>query len=115
MAEMTYELRTPAGEKPALCKVVYADAEEFVFNLSLQNKDELAGLSDEMIRDHINNLLTYLKEFAGTLEMSPAGLYPSEGMPIVHGLELIQLMDEINNWWTYVEFREEEPQVVYNT
>lgn len=115
MAEETYELRTPVGEKPTLCRVVYADNSEFVFELSLQNKNELAQINDDMIRGHIDNLLSYLKEFATTLEMSPAGMYPSEGMPIVHGLELIQQMDEINNWWTYVEFREEQPQVVYNT
>lgn len=115
MAEAVYELRTPEEGEPTLCKVVYADNEEFVFALSLQNKTELAQISDDMIREHIDNLLNYLKQYVNNLHMSPAGVYPSEGMPIIHGIDFLKYMEEINNWWTYIEFREEQAQIIYNT
>jgi len=116
MAEAVYELRTfEDGEPPILCKVVYAENQEFVFALSLQNKKELVDISDDMIREHIDNLLSYLKDYVHNLHMCPPGMYPTEGMPIVHGIDFLKYMEEINTWWTYIEFREEQAQVVYNT
>jgi hypothetical protein len=113
---VTYEARYEEKHYPKLCKVVSSnDTEnEIVTSLNLSNKDEVPNISDDVIWNHMSNLLDYMKVAVQTLSLVAKDTSPDEGWPIIGWPEIDNINSEVTSWWTYLMYRDEQIQIIHN-
>ena len=111
--ETTYEAVIYETDKPQLCKIISSQEEKIYTALSLYNIEELVHISDEIIYDHMKNILNYMKNYVQECYLTDPGVYPQNGLPVVGWLTVVRLQEEIMDWWQYVEYREEELQIIH--
>lgn len=115
MMDVTYEAIYDSPNKPRLCKVVTApDGERVPTALSLSNTEELDHLSEELLWEHMVNLVEYLKEASQRLTMVPVGVQPNDGWPVLGWHEIYRTHEEIMSWWIYVINRDETFEVIHH-
>lgn len=116
MMEVTYESVYDGESKPKLCKVVSgaSESEKIYTALSVSNFDETSHLSEELIWQHLDNLIEYIKVLAQDLKMVELGMYPNDGWPIINWVKLSTVQEEIMSWWIYVTQRDEPVEVIHN-
>ena len=113
--EVTYEAIHNLPSKPRLCKVVTTpEGQQVLTALSLSNTEELGHLSEELIWDHMINLVEYLKQASQDLEMVSVGVQPNDGWPVLNWQEIYNTHEEIMSWWVYVINRDETFEVIHH-
>lgn len=111
---VSYEARFEEGKTPALCKVVSTDTESVVTALSLSNTEEVALFSDDLIWEHLRNLVAHLNSLAGSVTIVSQGVMPDSGWPVSGWNDMVKIHEEILQWWIYVTQRDEEIQIIHN-
>jgi len=104
---ITYECRTFDNEMPKLCKVLNIDNATFDTALLPDNKEEFENISDELILEHINNLIDYMKASALTLSVTPVLNEPLESWPLNGYGKIIEAGQLVDKWWWAAHTREE--------
>lgn len=112
--DISYETQYDGESKPLLLKIVTSGSDSVSTSLNLSNTEETAKLSDDMIWDHMRNLVQYLNHLAGTAVLVDQGVTPDSGWPVSGWTEMAKLHEEIVFWWVYVTQRDEEIQVIHN-
>ena len=74
--------------------------------LTPNNIEELSNVSDEIIYDHINNMIEYMKVLSVDMHIIPTGSNPRDGWPVVGWNEIYRINATTTEWWNYVEFRD---------
>jgi hypothetical protein len=106
MIEYTAEYDEDA--KPFLCKKITLGEESIRTEISIHNKTELDNLTDEIIYEHLNNLVLYIKnDLAPQLEITPYGDIVTEPWPLIKWHDLSHINDEITQWHQFVYYRKE--------
>jgi hypothetical protein len=103
----TYECRVVDGEMPKLCKVLTAGEVSVETALNADNKEEFEQISDELILEHINNLVDYIKAKALTLEITPIGQAPTQTWPLNGFKDIVDAGMILDKWWWNAFNREE--------
>jgi len=112
--DTTYKTRFDGEHKPLLLKVVTSGSESVETSINLSNSDETSNLSDDMIWDHMDNLVQYLNHLAGTATLIARGVSPDSGWPVSGWTDMVKTHEEIIQWWVYVTQRDEEVQIIHN-
>jgi hypothetical protein len=103
-----YEAKYNLGKKPAICKsYVENDVELVCTELNVKNTSELEHLSNELISEHLDNLLKYIKDSVSELSVTPIEKYPEGPWPLVNWEKTAGAAEELVEWWHYVETKEE--------
>jgi len=106
MIEYTAEYDEDA--KPFLCKKITLGEESIRTEISIHNKTELDNLTDEIIYEHLNNLVLYIKnDLAPRLEVTPYLQLVTEPWPLIKWHDLSHINDEITEWHQFVYYRTE--------
>ena len=107
---INYQASYVAGERPAIKKVFTATSgEEFAMAINFENTEDKEAVSAELIYTHMNNCIQYIQDKSETLRLialdEPVG---SEAWPAIGWFELLWANNEINLWWNYIYFKEEQ-------
>ena len=97
-----YLLYNEDGHRPQLQKVVTVGDQSVPTNLNPKNKDELENVSNELISQHMNNLLSYTKSIAQTMEFFPDEEAGNKSYPINGLEEVVQISNEACEWWFHL-------------
>jgi hypothetical protein len=97
--------------KPAMIKKVIEDKEgDFIeTGVNFYNLEEREFLSDEIIAQHLENLLLYFKEVAASSSIIPTGAQQTTYL-IPEWAELNDIFQEIVSWWTFLSYRPEDDE-----
>jgi hypothetical protein len=94
--------------KPFLCKKITLGGEVIRTEISIHNKTELDNLTDEVIYEHLNNLVLYMKnDLSPQLEVTPYRQALTSPWPLIKWHELSHINDEISEWHQFVYYRTE--------
>ena len=96
---ITYECHCVEGEPPQLRKVISVGEESFYTSLVPENADELDDVSDELIYNHIEHLISHMKFLAAGIELHPQSKAPLEPYPLKNLPEFFQYGDTASKWW----------------
>ncbi|WJZ48528.1 hypothetical protein [Actinomycetia phage DSL-LC01] len=107
---VSYVCRVVPGEMPRLCKVLTAGDVSVETALNADNKEEFAELSDELILEHINNLVAFIKEKALTLEITPIANSPTQTWPLNGFKDIADAGMILDKWWWNAHNREESEE-----
>ena len=110
--EVYYDTFFEEGVKPSLNKVVRLGTESVPTAIGVENTHELDLVDPEIIQTHMENMLLYLKHLVSQTTMVELGILPTEGLPIIGWVNVMKLADEINRWWIYLYYKDENPQVL---
>ena len=107
---INYQANYTAGVRPAIKKVFTATSgEEFAMAINFENTEDKEAVSAELIYTHMNNCIQYIQDKSETLRLialdEPVG---SEAWPAIGWFELLWANNEINLWWNYIYFKEEQ-------
>jgi hypothetical protein len=108
---INYQASYEAGTRPAIKKVFTASSgEEFAMAINFENTEDKEAVSAELIYTHMNNCIQYIQDKSETLRIialdEPVG---SEAWPAIGWFELLWANNEINLWWNYIYFKNEQP------
>ena len=112
MTHVYYEAKYNEMDAPKIYKIVDIDgdpANDISTVILLQNSEELNHVTSDIIWSHIENLVAFMNLNAGTLAVSPVGVFPSDGWPVIGWGPMELLNAEINNWWYFLARRDTEP------
>lgn len=113
--EIVYEARYDQQSEPKLCKVVKsADGEESVTSLRLANRDELPNVSDDVVWQHMENLVDYIKISATDIHLVDRGMMPDNGWPVLGWPVMAKMHEEATQWWVYLTYKDEHVEVIHN-
>jgi len=77
--------------------------------INFENTEDKEAVSAELIYTHMNNCIQYIQDKSETLRIialdEPVG---SEAWPAIGWFELLWANNEINLWWNYIYFKEEQ-------
>lgn len=76
------------------------------------NTEELKSVEDEVIYQHIDNLIEYMKTLSQALKITPSGSNPRDGWAVIGWSQLSTVNSLTSEWWNYVEFRDESETIV---
>lgn len=110
-----YELIYSPGSRPQVSKKFTASSGEvFSVAISFESEEDREALSSEQIYQHLENLLSYIKDKAQDLSVVHEDDEPSnDGWHIKGGWgEMTWANDESLKWWEYVYYREEYDEPV---
>lgn len=94
--------------KPFLCKKITVGTEVVRTEITIHSKTELDNFTDEVIYEHLNNLVLYMKnDLAPQLEVTPYLHTVTEPWPLIKWHELSHINDEVTEWHNFVYYREE--------
>lgn len=97
--------------KPFLCKKITVGDEVIRTEITIHNKKELDNFSDEVIYEHLNNLVFYMKnDIAPQLEIIAYKEPLVEPWPVAKWHDLTHINDEICEWYNFVYYRVEALQ-----
>jgi hypothetical protein len=107
---INYQASYVAESRPAIKKVFTATSgEEFAMAINFENTEDKEAVSAELIYTHMNNCIQYIQDKSETLRLialdEPVG---SEAWPAIGWFELLWANNEINLWWNYIYFKEEQ-------
>ena len=107
---INYQANYTAGVRPAIKKVFTATSgEEFAMAINFENTEDKEAVTAELIYTHMNNCIQYIQDKSETLRLialdEPVG---SEAWPAIGWFELLWANNEINLWWNYIYFKEEQ-------
>ena len=107
---INYQASYTAGVIPAIKKVFTATSgEEFSMAINFENTEDKEAVTAELIYTHMNNCIQYIQDKSETLRLialdEPVG---SEAWPAIGWFELLWANNEINLWWNYIYFKEEQ-------
>jgi hypothetical protein len=98
-----YEIGKPATIK----KTVETVDETFVStNVNFYNLEEREFLTDEIVAQHLENLLLYFKEVAASSSIIATGSHQTTHIIPEWG-ELSDIFQEIVSWWNFLSYRPE--------
>jgi hypothetical protein len=111
---INYQASYQVGSRPAIKKVFTASSgEEFSMAINFENTEDKEAVSAELIYEHMDNCITYIQNKSEELRViqltEPVG---SEAWPAVGWYELLWANNEINLWWNYIYFKNEQPNGV---
>jgi hypothetical protein len=94
--------------KPFLCKKITLGGESINTEITIHNKTELENLTNEVIYEHLNNLVLYIKNYlTPKLELTPYEQPLTTPWPLINWHELSHVNDEISDWHQFVYYRTE--------
>jgi hypothetical protein len=107
---ITYEANYEPVNRPYICKVFTASSgEESHTAINYENQAERLEVSAELIFQHLENCVTYMEDKSKEIKIvqldEPIG---SEPWPAVGWNELLWANNEINLWWSYIYYKDEE-------
>lgn len=97
--------------KPATIKKVI-EALDGVFvetGVNFYNIEEREFLTDEIIAQHLDNLLLYFKEVAASSTMIPVGNQQTSYL-IPEWAQLNDIFQELVSWWNFLSYRPENDE-----
>jgi hypothetical protein len=101
-----YELGKPAMIK----KVIEAVGGDFIeTGVNFYNLEEREFLTDEIIAQHLENLLLYFKEVAASSSIIPTASIQTTHIIPEWG-QLSDIFQEIISWWTFLSYRPENDE-----
>jgi hypothetical protein len=112
--DVSYEARYEQGGRPTLCKVVSTGTEEVVTVLLVNNTSETENLSDDLIWQHMNNLVEFIKVSSQDISLVPQGVQPSDGWPLLGWPTISRAQEELIAWWVFCTYRDEPVEVIHN-
>jgi hypothetical protein len=96
------------GILPKLCKKIDIDNLDPIFTeITVSNKSELENVPNEVIQDHLNNLVLFIKYSALSLSITRMEDIPQEGWPLNGWHDLSHTNDSLSEWWNFIYYREE--------
>jgi hypothetical protein len=97
--------------KPAMIKKVIEDVDgDFIeTGVNFYNIEEREFLSDEIIAQHLDNLLLYFKDISASSTMVPVGSHQTTYL-IPQWSELNDIFQEIVSWWNFLSYRPENDE-----
>jgi hypothetical protein len=94
--------------KPFLCKKITLPDEVIKTEITIHNKTELDNFTDEVIYQHLDNLVLYMKnDLSPSLEITAYQVSPTDPYPLIHWDHMTHLAEEIDSWFWYVYYRVE--------
>lgn len=103
-----YEAKYNPTKKPSICKSYIQDNVELVCTeLNVKNTAELENISDELVVEHLDNLVDYIKKSVLELSIAPIGTYPDSPWPLINWEKTSGAAEELVEWWHYVDSKEE--------
>jgi len=94
--------------KPFLCKKITLGGESINTEITIHNKTELENLTDEVIYEHLDNLVLYIKNYlTPKLELTSYRQPLTTPWPLINWHELSHVNDEISEWHQFVYYRTE--------
>ena len=110
---MSYKANYETGKRPYICKVLTASSgEEFHTALNYENNTERLEMSAELIYEHLENCTKYIEDKSKELKIIQLNEeVGSEPWPAVGWIELLWGNNEINLWWSYIYYKNEEESV----
>jgi hypothetical protein len=111
---INYQASYVVGTRPAIKKVFTASSgEEFSMAINFENTEDKEAVSSELIYEHLNNCVQYIQDKSQDLRVialdEPVG---SEAWPAVGWFELLWANNDLNLWWNYIYFKNEQPNVI---
>ena len=111
---INYQASYEVGTRPTIKKVFTASSgEEFAMAINFENTEDREAVSAELIYQHMNNCVSYIQSKSGDLRIiqldEPVG---SEPWPAVGWFELLWANNELNLWWNYIYFKNEQPNAI---
>jgi hypothetical protein len=108
---INYQASYEVGIRPAIKKIFTASSgEEFSMAINFENTEDKEAISAELIYEHLNNCIKYIQNKSTDLRIieltEPVG---SEAWPAIGWFELLWANNEINLWWNYIYFKNEQP------
>jgi hypothetical protein len=104
---VTYECRITEGKIPQLCKVVTSGELSIETALNADNKEEFESISDELVLEHINNVVDYMKNIAPTMSITPIADSPTQTWPLNGFKDFVEAGQSLDKWWWAAHNREE--------
>jgi len=97
--------------KPAMIKKVIEDVDgDFIeTGVNFYNLEEREFLTDEIIAQHLDNLLLYFKEITASSTMVPVGSHQTTYL-IPEWAQLNDIFQEIVSWWNFLSYRPENDE-----
>lgn len=96
------------GSQPNIYKQLDQNGEILMRSIiTFNNVEELSQVSDDVIYQHIENIISYMKYVSLDLKIVPEGTAPRDGWPLMGWANLYRLNSQITEWWNYVEFRDD--------
>jgi hypothetical protein len=106
MIEYTAEYDEDA--KPFLCKKIIVGDEVIRTEITIHSKTELDNISDEVIYQHLENLVLYLKnDLSPQLQITPYMQPVTNPWPLIKWHDMSHINDEISEWHEFVYYRTE--------
>lgn len=108
---ISYQSNYEVGNKPYICKVFTAsNGEEVHTALHFGNEDERKTFSPELVYEHLNNLLQYIRDESTNLSMIALDEAVGTEPYSIKGWEKIDWAQrEIYFWWHDIYYRPESP------
>jgi hypothetical protein len=104
---ITYSAYYELGKTAMIRKTVEtADATFVSTGINFYNLEEREFLTDEIIAQHLENLLLYFKEVAASSSIIPTGSNQTTQI-IPEWPQLSDIFQEIISWWTFLSYRPE--------
>jgi hypothetical protein len=110
---MSYKANYEPTSRPYICKVLTATSgEEFHTALNYENNTERLEMSAELIYEHLENCITYMEDKSKEIKIIQLDeQVGKEPWPAVGWNELLWANNEINLWWSYIYYKNEEEGV----
>jgi hypothetical protein len=107
---MSYKANYELGKRPYICKVLTASSgEEFHTALNYENSTERLEMSAELIYEHLENCTKYIEDKSKELKIIQLDEeVGSEPWPAIGWIELLWGNNEINLWWSYIYYKNEQ-------
>jgi hypothetical protein len=104
---IVYAAHYEPGKPAIIKKVVEAVDGAFVeTGVNFYNTEEREFLTDEIIAQHLDNLLLYFKEVAASSSIIPVGSHQTTYL-IPEWAQLNDIFQEIVSWWNFLSYRPE--------
>jgi len=95
------------GKPAIIAKTIETVDNTFVHTgVNFYNLEEREFLTDEIIAQHLENLLLYFKEVAASSSMITVGSHQTTHI-IPEWPQLSDIFQEIVSWWTFLSYRPE--------
>lgn len=104
---VSYASRVTSGEMPRLCKVLTVGTVTIDTAITTDNKEEFKNISDELVLEHINNVIAYIQSKAPNLSCTPIADSPTQTWPLNGFRDIVDAGVELDKWWWAAHNREE--------
>jgi hypothetical protein len=96
------------GSEPRLCKkIVISGSDPIYTDIMISNKSELENISDELIYEHMENLVLHIKNLSESIAITPNNMSPTEAWPLNGWHDISHVNENLTEWWSFVFYRPE--------